>query len=50
MKTLINEYSVQSEILNTGMGVSNPEHLDLLRALCQESKAGSSKEAGHMSG
>lgn len=36
MKTVINEYNVQSEILNTGMGVSNPEHLDLLRALCQE--------------
>uniref|UniRef100_A0A665TAV9 RNA helicase n=1 Tax=Echeneis naucrates TaxID=173247 RepID=A0A665TAV9_ECHNA len=36
MKTVINEYSVQSEILSTGMGASNPEHLDLLRALCQE--------------
>ncbi|XP_068579504.1 putative ATP-dependent RNA helicase TDRD12 [Cebidichthys violaceus] len=36
MKTVINEYSVQSEILNTGMGTSNQEHLDLLRALCQE--------------
>ncbi|GAA6227719.1 putative ATP-dependent RNA helicase TDRD12 [Lates japonicus] len=45
MKTVINEYNVQSEILNTGMGVSNPEHLDLLRALCQEGK-----EAGHISG
>ncbi|XP_034540637.1 uncharacterized protein tdrd12 isoform X2 [Notolabrus celidotus] len=48
MKTVINEYNVQSEIFNTGMGVSNPEHLDLLRALCQESK--DCKEAGHMSG
>ncbi|KAM6926635.1 putative ATP-dependent RNA helicase TDRD12 [Lycodopsis pacificus] len=36
MKTVINEYSVQSEILNTGMGTSNQEHLDPLRALCQE--------------
>ncbi|XP_039664374.1 putative ATP-dependent RNA helicase TDRD12 isoform X1 [Perca fluviatilis] len=45
MKTVINEYNVQSEILNTGMGVSNPEHLDLLKALCQESK-----EAGHVTG
>uniref|UniRef100_A0A8C9Z2I9 RNA helicase n=1 Tax=Sander lucioperca TaxID=283035 RepID=A0A8C9Z2I9_SANLU len=45
MKTVINEYNVQSEILNTGMGVSNPEHLDLLKALCQESK-----EAGHVNG
>ncbi|XP_073327464.1 putative ATP-dependent RNA helicase TDRD12 [Pagrus major] len=50
MKTVINEYNVQSEILNTGMAVSNPEHLDLLRAFCQESKTGSSKEAGHLSG
>ncbi|XP_071316534.1 putative ATP-dependent RNA helicase TDRD12 isoform X3 [Trachinotus anak] len=40
MKTVINEYSVQSEILNTGMGVNNPEHLDLLRALRQEGEAG----------
>ncbi|XP_026220621.1 putative ATP-dependent RNA helicase TDRD12 isoform X1 [Anabas testudineus] len=49
-KTVINEYNVQSEILNTGMGVSNQEHLDLLRALCQEGKASSSKEASHLSG
>ncbi|XP_032378783.1 putative ATP-dependent RNA helicase TDRD12 [Etheostoma spectabile] len=45
MKTVINEYNVQSEILNTGMGTSNPEHLDLLKALCQESQ-----EAGHING
>ncbi|KAI3370727.1 hypothetical protein L3Q82_007106 [Scortum barcoo] len=50
MKTLINEHNVQSEILNTGMGVSNPEHLDLLKALCQESVVVSSEEAGHLSG
>ncbi|XP_044049258.1 putative ATP-dependent RNA helicase TDRD12 isoform X2 [Siniperca chuatsi] len=50
MKTVINEYSLQSEILNTGMGVSNPEHLDLLKALCQETKTSSGKEAGHISG
>ncbi|XP_054475841.1 putative ATP-dependent RNA helicase TDRD12 isoform X2 [Anoplopoma fimbria] len=50
MKTVINEYSVQSEILNTGMGVSNQEHLDLLRALCQQDEVGGSKEAGHISG
>ncbi|KAM8751496.1 putative ATP-dependent RNA helicase TDRD12 [Acanthopagrus schlegelii] len=50
MKTVINEYNVQSEILNTGMAVSNPEHLELLGAFCQESKTGSSKEAGHLSG
>ncbi|KAM4573429.1 putative ATP-dependent RNA helicase TDRD12 [Odontesthes bonariensis] len=49
MKTLINEYNVQSEILNTGMGVRNPEHLDLLRALCQDDLASSSKDTGHAS-
>ncbi|KAM7397264.1 hypothetical protein PAMP_020249 [Pampus punctatissimus] len=49
MKTVINEYNVQSVILNTGMGVENPEHLDLLRALCQEGVDGCSKEAGHIS-
>lgn len=45
-KTVINEYSVQSEIINSGMGVSNPEHLDLLNVLCQES----SKQTSHSSG
>ncbi|XP_070829066.1 putative ATP-dependent RNA helicase TDRD12 [Chaetodon trifascialis] len=44
-KTVINEYNVQSEILKTRMGISNPEHLDLLKALCQESR-----EAAHLSG
>ncbi|XP_034077670.1 putative ATP-dependent RNA helicase TDRD12 [Gymnodraco acuticeps] len=34
MKTVINEYTVQSEILSSGMAVSNPEHLELLKALC----------------
>lgn len=34
VKTVINEYSVQSEILSSGMAVTNPEHVDLLRALC----------------
>ncbi|KAM7003443.1 putative ATP-dependent RNA helicase TDRD12 [Tautogolabrus adspersus] len=50
MKTVINEYNVQSEILKTGMGVSNPEHLNLLKALWQESKTDSCKEAGNTSG
>ncbi|XP_040894679.1 putative ATP-dependent RNA helicase TDRD12 [Toxotes jaculatrix] len=50
MKTVINEYNVQSEILNTGMGVSNPEHLDLLKALCQEGEVSSCKGEGHSSG
>lgn len=42
MKTAINEYNVHSEILNTGMAINNPDHLDLLRALCQNE--------GHWSG
>uniref|UniRef100_A0A8D2ZMU0 RNA helicase n=1 Tax=Scophthalmus maximus TaxID=52904 RepID=A0A8D2ZMU0_SCOMX len=49
MKTVINEHSVQVEILNTGMGVSNQEHMKLLRALCQEGEASSSKEARKLS-
>ncbi|XP_067349996.1 putative ATP-dependent RNA helicase TDRD12 [Channa argus] len=47
IKTVINEYSVQSEILNTGMGVRNPEHLDLLKALCKGGEPSSCREAGH---
>ncbi|XP_043979981.1 putative ATP-dependent RNA helicase TDRD12 isoform X3 [Gambusia affinis] len=45
-KTFINEYNVQTEILKTGMGVSNPEHLDFFRAAVQEnsSKDGEEKE------
>uniref|UniRef100_A0A8C6LPL3 RNA helicase n=1 Tax=Nothobranchius furzeri TaxID=105023 RepID=A0A8C6LPL3_NOTFU len=45
-KTLINEYNVQSEILNTGMGVCNPEHVGLLKALCQDDLANGSIELG----
>ncbi|XP_041652126.1 putative ATP-dependent RNA helicase TDRD12 isoform X2 [Cheilinus undulatus] len=50
MKTVINEYNVQSEILKTGMAVSNPEHLDLLKVLCQETKTNAFKEASSVSG
>uniref|UniRef100_A0A3Q4HR82 RNA helicase n=1 Tax=Neolamprologus brichardi TaxID=32507 RepID=A0A3Q4HR82_NEOBR len=39
MKTVINEYNVQAEILKTGMGIRNPEHVDLLRALCEENSS-----------
>ncbi|KAJ8248978.1 hypothetical protein GJAV_G00229830 [Gymnothorax javanicus] len=39
LKTCINDYNVRSEILSTGMGTSNPEHLELLRALCRETSA-----------
>lgn len=50
LKTVINEYNVQTEILNTGMGLANPEHVNLLKALCLEGVATGGKEAGHMSG
>ncbi|XP_029908910.1 putative ATP-dependent RNA helicase TDRD12 isoform X2 [Myripristis murdjan] len=50
MKTLINEYNVQSEILSSGMGVSNPQHVDLLKALCREGVAAHGEEASHVSG
>uniref|UniRef100_A0A8C5HR34 RNA helicase n=1 Tax=Gouania willdenowi TaxID=441366 RepID=A0A8C5HR34_GOUWI len=36
LKTFINEYNVQLDILNSGMGVANPGHIDLLKTLCQE--------------
>uniref|UniRef100_I3JWX0 RNA helicase n=1 Tax=Oreochromis niloticus TaxID=8128 RepID=I3JWX0_ORENI len=39
MKTVINEYNVQAEILKTGMGIRNQEHVDLLRALCEENSS-----------
>ncbi|XP_027884911.1 putative ATP-dependent RNA helicase TDRD12 isoform X2 [Xiphophorus couchianus] len=45
-KTFINEYNVQTEILKTGMGVNNPEHLDFFRAAVQDN---SSKDGGHAS-
>lgn len=50
MRTVINEYAVQSEILKTGLGVSNPEHLDLLRELCQEADTNSGPESSQMNG
>ncbi|CDQ65338.1 unnamed protein product [Oncorhynchus mykiss] len=36
LKTFINEYNVHAEILSTGMGTSNPQHLDLLNELSVE--------------
>ncbi|KAJ8343367.1 hypothetical protein SKAU_G00306960, partial [Synaphobranchus kaupii] len=39
LKTTINEYNVRSEVLATGMGTSNPEHLELLGALSREASA-----------
>uniref|UniRef100_A0A8C7VEY2 RNA helicase n=1 Tax=Oncorhynchus mykiss TaxID=8022 RepID=A0A8C7VEY2_ONCMY len=42
LKTFINEYNVHAEILSTGMGTSNPQHLDLLNELCQWAGPGAS--------
>ncbi|XP_028813857.1 putative ATP-dependent RNA helicase TDRD12 [Denticeps clupeoides] len=39
LKTYINEYSVHTEILDTGMGIANPQHLDLLKELSRGSAA-----------
>lgn len=50
MKTEINEYSVHSLILNTGMGEGNPGHPDLLRVLCQEAVSGAGREATDITG
>lgn len=35
LKTYINEYNVHAEILASGFGVSNPQHLDLLKRVFQ---------------
>ncbi|XP_072527941.1 putative ATP-dependent RNA helicase TDRD12 isoform X2 [Salminus brasiliensis] len=34
LNTFINEYNVHEEILLTGMGTLNPQHLELLKTLC----------------
>nr|XP_020473185.1 putative ATP-dependent RNA helicase TDRD12 [Monopterus albus] len=49
LKTVINEYNIQSEILKTGMAVPNPDHVALLRALWQEEPS-SGTEAVHIFG
>ncbi|XP_029464271.1 putative ATP-dependent RNA helicase TDRD12 isoform X2 [Rhinatrema bivittatum] len=36
LKTSINEYNVRNEIISTGMGIDNPEHMEKLKALCRE--------------
>ncbi|KAJ1082869.1 hypothetical protein NDU88_003032 [Pleurodeles waltl] len=47
LKTSLNEYNVRSEILSTGMGVDNPEHLKKLKKLCsEEQETASSKRTG----
>ncbi|XP_047675813.1 putative ATP-dependent RNA helicase TDRD12 isoform X2 [Tachysurus fulvidraco] len=39
MKIFINEYNVHAEIVATGMGTANPQHLELLQSLCQGQEA-----------
>uniref|UniRef100_A0A3Q2CDS9 RNA helicase n=1 Tax=Cyprinodon variegatus TaxID=28743 RepID=A0A3Q2CDS9_CYPVA len=47
---IVLSYSLQSEILKTGMGVSNPEHLDVLRELLQDSVVNQTKDGGPTNG
>ncbi|KAL1247878.1 hypothetical protein QQF64_023254 [Cirrhinus molitorella] len=35
LKTYINEYNIHAEILSSGFGVSNPQHVDLLKRVFQ---------------
>ncbi|XP_017340230.2 putative ATP-dependent RNA helicase TDRD12 [Ictalurus punctatus] len=39
LQFFINEYNVHAEILATGMGTANPQHLELLKLLCQGEEA-----------
>ncbi|XP_053496879.1 putative ATP-dependent RNA helicase TDRD12 [Ictalurus furcatus] len=39
LQIFINEYNVHAEILATGMGTANPQHLELLKLLCQGEEA-----------
>ncbi|XP_053808808.1 putative ATP-dependent RNA helicase TDRD12 [Vidua chalybeata] len=36
MKIWINEYNIRSEILSTGLGTDNPEHVGEIRKLCRQ--------------
>lgn len=38
LKTSINEYNIRSEILSTGMGVDNPEHVPELQRLLRDAE------------
>lgn len=39
LKISINEYNVHAEIMATAMGTTNPQHLDLLKLVCQGEEA-----------
>ncbi|NWS81501.1 DDX17 helicase, partial [Toxostoma redivivum] len=36
MKMWINEYNIRSEILSTGLGTDNPEHVEEIQKLCRQ--------------
>ncbi|POI24365.1 hypothetical protein CIB84_011885 [Bambusicola thoracicus] len=38
LKMYVNEYSVRAEILSTGLGTDNPEHISQLERLCEHAK------------
>ncbi|MGH0116283.1 UNVERIFIED_CONTAM: hypothetical protein FKN15_003463 [Acipenser sinensis] len=44
LRTYINEYNVRSEIIGTGMGTDNPEHVALLKRLCLKEGLGKAEE------
>ncbi|XP_042677658.1 putative ATP-dependent RNA helicase TDRD12 [Centrocercus urophasianus] len=43
LKMYVNEYSVRSEILSTGLGTDNPEHILQLQKLCEHMKLSHAK-------
>lgn len=49
-KIFINEYSVHAEIVSTGMGATNPQHLELLKLLCQGEEASAVGELSESDG
>lgn len=36
MKMWINEYNIRAEILSTGLGTDNPEHVGEVQKLCRQ--------------
>ncbi|XP_053341877.1 putative ATP-dependent RNA helicase TDRD12 [Clarias gariepinus] len=50
LKILINEYNVHAEIAATGMGTTNPQHLELLKSLCQKEKTSAVVEFSESNG
>lgn len=50
LKILINEYNVHAEIVATGMGTTNPQHVELLKLLCQEEEVSTVGELSESNG